>query len=64
MVFTLPSDMPTKYSPAEIVGLLEMRQSAHHVAATVAAFWPTIRSALLAYQEVHPEKVRPEQVLD
>jgi hypothetical protein len=51
---------PDSYSPKDIVNQLEMGHTAGSLAATVAAFWPTIRAALLAYDKItHSRKVRP-----
>ena len=48
-----------RYGPAEIVTLLEGPQRAGSLARTVEAFWPTIKAALLAYEQTYPEKVAP-----
>lgn len=55
----------TKYSVAAIIESLEQDQSAGWLAATVAAFWPTIKDALVEYAERHPDlKVEALPVLD
>lgn len=54
-----------EYSVAAIIENLEQNQSAGWLAATVAAFWPTIKDALVEYAEKHPDlKVKALSVLD
>jgi hypothetical protein len=53
-----------RYGPAEIATLLEGPQLARSLARTVEAFWPTIKAALLAYEQTRPEKVAPIGSLD
>jgi hypothetical protein len=52
------------YGPAEIPTLLEGPKLAGPLARAVEAFWPTIKAALLAYEQTHPEKVAPICSLD
>ncbi len=48
------------YSPAEIAMELGREHSAGSLAATVAEFWPTIKAALLHYdQATHGRRVEP-----
>jgi hypothetical protein len=53
-----------RYGPAEIVTLLEGQQLAGSLARTVEAFWPTIKAALLAYEQSHPRRSRRFGSLD
>lgn len=51
-------------SPKEIAEALGDEHTAGSLAATVAAFWPTIKAALLVYERDHPKKVRPKPMPD
>lgn len=46
---------PDRYSPRDIVSLMGRPLSAGELAATVAAFWPTIKTALQEYHKAHPK---------
>jgi hypothetical protein len=43
--------MARKYTPREIVEMLEAQQDAGRIAMVIEAFWPTIKDALLAYHD-------------
>lgn len=54
------SETEWTYTPAEIATMLEEPQEGHNIARICDAFWPTIKAALLAYDQrpVEP-RVRP-----
>lgn len=56
--------MDRLYSPSEMVTLLEASRLTYYFAATTAAFWPTIKAALIEYEKANPERVAPVRVFD
>lgn len=49
-------------TPEQLVKYLEQGGQAHEIVYIMQIFWPTIKQALLDYNEKHPEPVEPLKI--